>query len=450
MNSTGAFTAFHVTRIVLTYLGGFTVVSLLLFLWRSDDWLVFFVALTLLTFGGGRTFIGIGPVPSMIVNAGNVLVMLLLFTFPNGVFVPAWTRKFLWVLLLWTIASLSIDFFREQIPQLPRVMGLGHLVWQIFWGVGVWAQIYRFRYVSNQTERQQVKWVVVALPILFLLGVGSLLLYDFYSASPNSPITVKVVAWVLDILTDVTALLLAIGIGLAVYGYKVWEADFYLVRTLVFSMVTGVLAGLWWFAAILVQLFINNFAKQETSPIMVALISGIPAATLFQPLRENTRKWASTRLYKDQIDFTKVIVELQPENWQFVSLHDMAQAVMKNTARLLEINKAAIYAFDGETMQLMDSIGIAPDQANQLNEMNISELQKGKVIQLGKENPFTMRVPLVVLRGHTNDLIGLLALGPRAQDRGYSRDHINNLKNLGQRAGMAIHFLQLNEKKKAS
>lgn len=61
-----------------------------------------------------------------------------------------------------------------------------------------------------------------------------------------------------------------------------------------------------------------------------------------------------------------------------------------------------------------------------------------------------MLVPLVVPRRRTNDLIGVLALGPRVKDRGYTSDHINDLKNLGESAGTAIHFLQLNEKKNAS
>ena len=128
----------------------------------------------------------------------------------------------------------------------------------------------------------------------------------------------------------------------------------------------------------------------------------------------------------------------------------MAQAAMKNTARLLEIDRAAIYTFDGEMLRLVNSNGIVSDQASQFNEMNISELQKSKTIQLGKEKTFTMLVPLVVPRGRVNDLIGVLALGPRAKDRGCSRDPMKNLKHLGQRAGLAIHFLQLKEKKNAS
>jgi hypothetical protein len=47
-----------------------------------------------------------------------------------------------------------------------------------------------------------------------------------------------------------------------------------------------------------------------------------------------------------------------------------------------------------------------------------------------------------------NDLVGVLAIGPRTQGRGYSRDHLNDLSALGHNAGMALHMLKLNEKKR--
>ena len=109
----------------------------------------------------------------------------------------------------------------------------------------------------------------------------------------------------------------------------------------------------------------------------------------------------------------------------------MFRAVMKNTVRLLEIDRAAIYTFDGEAMRLMESTGIPPDKAS----------------QLGAEKTFTMLVPLVVPRRRTNDLVGVRTPGSRAQTDGYSCDPIKDLKRLGERAGTAIHFLQLNEQK---
>jgi GAF domain-containing protein len=48
-----------------------------------------------------------------------------------------------------------------------------------------------------------------------------------------------------------------------------------------------------------------------------------------------------------------------------------------------------------------------------------------------------------------NDLIGVLALGARAEGRGYSRDHLADLTDLGDAAGTALHFLQLNQQKLA-
>jgi hypothetical protein len=397
LDSLGRPTTFIMARFILIYLVGFGIVSLFLFLRRSDDWLVFSVALALLIYGGttsllneGARSIGLYPLSDFLTLASTVLNIFLCLTFPNGVFVPAWTRKFFWFVLLLGLVSFFLNSFEEHIPWLLQNSSAWNIidwVWQLFWGVGIYAQIHRFRYVSNPIERQQVKWLLTVLPIAFLLATVHMLFLNFYSANLNPSkmlITIDVIWRSLIGLAD---LFVAIAAGLAVYRYKLWESDFYLNRTLIYGTVTALLAGLWWFGAIPVQLFINNFTKQQSSPMMVALLSGIPAATLFQPLRDNTKKWVNSRIYKDQVDLTQAIVELQPENWHFIGLHDMVQAVMKNTARLLEIDRSAIYTFDGESMRLMNSNGITPGQASQFNEMPISELQKGKVIQLGERKP---------------------------------------------------------------
>ena len=78
----------------------------------------------------------------------------------------------------------------------------------------------------------------------------------------------------------------------------------------------------------------------------------------------------------------------------------MYQALTATTASLLESNASAVYSYRDGTIRLVNVRGITLAQARRLkiNQANISDLQKGKVVQLGEDKPFALLIPLVVPR----------------------------------------------------
>src|SRR5438874_2289119 len=103
---------------------------------------------------------------SLLVNyLGFVLLFLVFSLFPNGRFVPAWTR--------WLVGGWALAFAPTLIPNLtffPLLLYL--LLWCVsLLGLGG-AQIYRYSRVSNGVQRQQTKWVVFSVTIVILAEVG--------------------------------------------------------------------------------------------------------------------------------------------------------------------------------------------------------------------------------------------------------------------------------------
>lgn len=425
---------------------GFGIISLLIFVRRSDDWLAFLVALALITFAAilqnvsfGAKVVGLTVVYYFLDSIGSFLPVFLLCIFPNGHFVPAWTGRFSRLLFLWAIAS----FFLLAFPASWWPENLTYWIWMLFFSVGVYAQVYRYLYVSNPVERQQFKWIVVGFPFALFSAIALVLTPELF-----------LIHDVFQSISTLSNLFVAVCLGFAVFRYKLWDTDFYINRAWIYGTVTGALAALWWLGVILLQALFDRLTVQESpsSPLMAALLSGVQVAAIFRPVRDWIQNWINIRFYKDRIDFTKAIVELQSENWQFISVKDLYHTMTESVAKLLESNISAVYIHDGRAARLADVRGIAPAHAHRfkLNEKMITDLQKGKVVQFNQENPFSLLVPLIVPRHRMKDLIGVLALGPRGNGAGYSRDHMNDLKNLGERAGVAIHFLQLHEKKNAS
>ena len=130
-----------------------------LFWRRSNDWMVVFTSSYLLLYG---TIIA-GPLewaedfyprwPSLAVDVMQPLLLTtptvaLVALFPDGRFVPRWTRWLVLysVLLVATTLYLSLTYWGA----FTVVTLLG----------AIYAQVYRYRRVSTPAERQQTKWVL--------------------------------------------------------------------------------------------------------------------------------------------------------------------------------------------------------------------------------------------------------------------------------------------------
>src|SRR5207248_7873540 len=104
--------------------------------------------------------------PLQFLTAFNLIYFLLFCAlFPDGRFVPRWTRA---VALVW-VPFVLYEAFNDH-PLGFRHEWLIPSLWLGGWGAGVAAQVHRYARVSGAVHRQQTKWVVlgVAAPVLAL------------------------------------------------------------------------------------------------------------------------------------------------------------------------------------------------------------------------------------------------------------------------------------------
>ena len=146
---------------------------------------------------------------------------LVLILFPNGRFVPRWTRwvflVFLVFLVAWGLPSNS-PFSTVQWPHLFTWMTL------FFFLATISVQLYRYWRPSSLIERQQTKWVVFAIVISMLADVG------FASSLVRTPLaqlglTGSAYAFMSTGLYSLTLYLFPLAIGIAVLRYRLWDID---------------------------------------------------------------------------------------------------------------------------------------------------------------------------------------------------------------------------------
>ena len=158
-------------------------VATVVFWRRSDEPMALFVATLLVllgaTFSGSIGALGeLAPVWHRLNGVMNALsfafVFLFFYLFPDGRFVPRWTR---WLVLLILAYAVPTALFPdspaspENWPALPYTLLLASLLL-----TGVFAQVQRYRRVSSRTQRQQTKWVIFGFTTALAgyLGVISL------------------------------------------------------------------------------------------------------------------------------------------------------------------------------------------------------------------------------------------------------------------------------------
>ena len=172
-----------------TYIQGFVVIGGLVWLgtgalvfWRkSDDGMGLFVSGTLVLFGSFLVVAGpveddtvLGQTSEFLGLVSFGLLVALFLTFPDGRFVPRWTVALpvpvAVTMIVLEVLGLSFQGGSESV--LVDVV-LFFLYGSAF-GIPVFAQVYRYRRISNSIQRQQTKWVVVGIGAVLVGVPGSL------------------------------------------------------------------------------------------------------------------------------------------------------------------------------------------------------------------------------------------------------------------------------------
>jgi len=271
---------------------------------RSDERMALLVSLMLFTLGAALT------VPYPLLNLplvwkvsgeavsfiGSASLVLFLYLFPDGHFVPRWTR---WLALVWIVGLMvPATFFYDSFLRLAGVPLASALAGVGFSGATLFAQVYRYRRVSDPSQRQQTKWVFFGV-VTALGGACGLLVLSL--VIPRSVLASLVGTSVLYLLV----LLIPISIAVAVLRYHLYNIDVLVNRTLVYGSLTATLVALYLGGIVVLQRFFVLLTGQQSTLAVVA--STLLIAALFTPLRRRIQGFIDRRFYRRKYDARKTL-----------------------------------------------------------------------------------------------------------------------------------------------
>jgi peptidoglycan/LPS O-acetylase OafA/YrhL len=211
-------------------------------------------------------------------------LFLFFFLFPDGRFVPRWTRYAAAVLVALTIPP---ALFPNSPVGSDNWPGLFYVVYMLGWFfMGVFAQVYRYRRVSGPTERQQTKWVFFGLTVALAGYVGIVALGVFFPTLEPGTIADFLVA---ALGAHLSFLFIPLSIGIAILRYRLWDIDVIIKRSLVYGSLSTVLAAVFAITNTLLPSLVQSILGEEDSSLNT-VISAVIIAVLFEPLRRRINK----------------------------------------------------------------------------------------------------------------------------------------------------------------
>lgn len=390
----------------------FLAISVILFRYRSDDWLALLVSAALL-----MMFLGTSS-PVLALSRSNVALaapfdlwfslavdalLIFFYLFPDGRFFPKWTVGLAGGVALVTVGALVIPaLYPWRMPPL-----LDFVVTAALLSSGVFAQVARYRHGADRGARQQTKWVLFGLAAA-ALGLFAKFAVQVILWPPHSVLAITLYTLVLYPLAQGLQVLLPLAILFAILRYRLFDIDLIINRTLVYGSLSASV-----FAIYVGVVSLLGALLQTQGDWLIALPATVVVAVLFQPLRERLQRAVNRLMYGERDDPYAVIARLGRRLETAFEPAAVLPATVETVAQALKLPYAAITLRQEEVWQV--------------------------VAQYGTRQGDLLRLPLV----YAGATIGELLLAPRSPGEPFTASDHRLLADLARQAGVAANTVLL-------
>lgn len=151
---------------------------------------------------------------------------------------------------------------------------------------------------SGILERQQIKWFLYACGLFVFITIP-LIFARLLIASAGLIINLSNLMFSLSVLT------FPLAIGIAILRYRLFDIDLIIRRTILYALLTGLLASIYFGTVIVLQSLLGQ-ATGEQSPLVI-ILSTLLIAALFNPLRRRLQAFIDRRFYRQKYDAQRVL-----------------------------------------------------------------------------------------------------------------------------------------------
>jgi hypothetical protein len=241
-------------------------------------------------------------------TVGHIVIMcavLLVVLFPDGRLPVRYFRGVVWMAVGGTaLASLSWFTWSEEIALGRFVIMLRQFVFYVgLFGItliflscaaSVFAILERLQRAEAR-ERQQIKW--------FGYGAAVFLSADFFLLFADEQTS----EWLVFAVIVVGLSAIPVTVGIAILKHHLYDIDLLINRTLVYGVLTGTLALVYFGGVTVTQAIFRTLTGQADQPQLAIVVSTLVIAALFNPLRRRIQSFIDRRFYRRKYDAAKTL-----------------------------------------------------------------------------------------------------------------------------------------------
>lgn len=396
---------------------------------------------------------------------GVSAVIQFMFVFPDGHYVPKWSSWFSFGWIIWVFSWYMVPvLFIKPMPWPPQLQpGWAVLGWI---GSGLTVQIYRYRAVSTQAQKQQTKWVLLGLVASAVGFMGFLYIVPVILPALRHPGLPHLFYILFGVpVLYLSLLLLPLTISISILRYRLWDMGVLVNRTMVYGVLTVLLTAVYLALVLLMQPLFRALTNHDSLPTMAA--STLATAVLFYPLRQRVQTMIDRRIFPRKYDAARVLTQLTRTirgevdiSCLTLNLESAVSEILHPTCVftwLQNENSFQVYLFEeklpweetawvnGEVLRKDPLISYLQNVPGDVTRLDNLVLPSPSLAQLQRAN---INI-LMVLRGQ-GELVGWLGLGPRDNEQGYSADDLKFLGEIAALAGPAIRIAQLAQEQQSA
>jgi signal transduction histidine kinase len=343
------------------------------------------------------------------------MTMALIALFPDGRFVPPWSRWLIPISLLALPASLltgdellpfEVDLFQASNTILIFGLVLASAALLI---TLIYIQVYRYRFESSPEQRLQTKWVLYGIGLWMLVNIGTSVGWMVGLQLPaNTPMPIWLPLG--SLFWAISSLFLPISLTISITRYRMFEIDLIINRTLVYGALTGGVIIIY----ILVVAALGMLFQTQGNLLLALVATGV-VAVVFQPLRDWLQRSISKLVFGERDDPIEVLSQLGSRLENTLAPDLVLPTLVETIAQSLKLPFVAIFLSAGE-------------------EENMAAAH-------GKLAGESVRFPLT----YQGEDIGRLEVASRGSGEAFSKSEVQLLENIARQAGTAIRAVQLTD-----
>ena len=254
------------------------------------------------------------PVQLLLFLGGGILGFYAFLTFPNGKFGSRWVLGFYLVSVFEGVLAVFITT-----PVFVLINSVfGFLSFFIILGV----LIYRSRRLLNARERAATKWIILSLSIFIPTVILVFLVLPAVAPADSLALLIVNIAGFFGCGINIA------GILMAVLYASAFDIDVFVRRTLVYTLLTAILALLYAGMVFGSQFGLATFSPQAAQSPFILVGSTLVIAALFQPMRHRIQRTIDRRFYRQKYDASRVIERFSASLHSEIDLADLSEQVV--------------------------------------------------------------------------------------------------------------------------